>query len=98
MHQYKRYRKDNKRHLGSVRFQPSAERRQPKLPEGSKEDGEPEKYNFPRILYIGKNRLGYTEPEIWRMTPRKFFAIYNEYLMMNGYVKPAREMTIDDLP
>jgi len=32
------------------------------------------------------------------MTPRKFFAIYNEYLMMNGYVKPAREMTIDDLP
>jgi len=28
--------------------------------------------------------LNYTEEEVFRMTPRKFFLIYDEYLEMNG--------------
>lgn len=32
------------------------------------------------------------------MTPRKFFALYNEYLIMNGYKKEGDVYAIDLLP
>lgn len=32
-----------------------------------------------------------------RMTPRKFFAIYDEYQAMNGLIKPEED-AIDALP
>ena len=40
-------------------------------------------------------RLGYTEDEVFDMTPRKFFMIFDEYRFMNGLKKP--EITIDSL-
>ena len=40
--------------------------------------------------------MGYSERETFAMTPRKFFLIYNEYLIMTGRKKEAQ--TIDDLP
>lgn len=52
--------------------------------------------NVARLIYIGSMKLGYTETEIFRMTPRKFFLIYNEFLEMKGI---KREICgIDDLP
>lgn len=57
---------------------------------------EPEQLNIARLLYIGTTKLGYSESEIFDMTPRKFFRIFDEYKIMNGMVK--KEQTIDDLP
>lgn len=50
-----------------------------------------------RLLYIGMTKLGYTEPELFRMTPRKFFKIYDEYLDLNG-LRKKDECQIDMLP
>lgn len=47
------------------------------------------------MLYIGTRVLGYPEGEVFRMTLRKFFLLYNEHLEMSGLKK--REATIDDL-
>lgn len=52
--------------------------------------------NVARLLYIGATKLGYTEGELFRMTPRKFFRIYDEFLEMNGLKK--KTFGIDDLP
>lgn len=55
--------------------------------------------NIARLIYIGQMKLGYTEEELFDMTPRKFFRIYNEFLKMNGIAKAKkRACTIDDLP
>lgn len=45
-------------------------------------------------------KLGYTEEEIFRMTPRKFFRIYREFMEMNGMEgkQKRKTCTIDDLP
>ena len=48
------------------------------------------------MLYIGCRILNFSENEVFAMTVRKFFLIYNEYLEMNGLKK--REQTIDELP
>jgi len=40
--------------------------------------------------------LNYAEREVFDMTLRKFFLIYNEYQELNGLKK--KETTIDDLP
>lgn len=55
--------------------------------------------NVARLLYIGAMKLGYSEDELFRMTPRKFFKIYNEFLEINC-VKPKSKKvcSIDDLP
>lgn len=29
-------------------------------------------WDWPFILYTGMNWLGYTEPEVWQLTPRKW--------------------------
>ena len=55
-----------------------------------------EKLNVARMLYIGCKLLNFSENEIFMMTIRKFFLIYNEYLELNGLKK--REMTIDEMP
>ena len=49
------------------------------------------------MLYIGSMKLGYSEDELFDMTPRKFFLIYDEYLDLNGLKKPD-ENAIDMLP
>jgi hypothetical protein len=48
------------------------------------------------MIYIGCRILNFSENEVFQMTIRKFFLIYNEYLELNGLKK--REMTIDEMP
>lgn len=55
--------------------------------------------NVARMLYVGSMKLGYTEEELFRMTPRKFFRIFNEFLEINGIHKRKKKIcNIDDLP
>ena len=42
-------------------------------------------------------KLHYTEAEMLDMTPRKFYKMYNEYLIMNGLIK-ENYSAIDALP
>ena len=51
------------------------------------DDRDPELLNMARLLYIGSHNLGYSEGEIFRMTPRKFFLLYDEFLEMHGVHK-----------
>ncbi len=43
--------------------------------------------NVARLLYVGSKILNYAEDEVFRMTLRKFYLIYNEYLELNGKKK-----------
>ena len=43
--------------------------------------------NVARLLYVGSKILNYTEDEVFRMTLRKFYLIYNEYQELNGKKK-----------
>lgn len=43
--------------------------------------------NIARLLYIGCGILGYTEKEIFNMTLRKFYLIYDQYLYAKGIKK-----------
>lgn len=67
------------------------------------EDDEPddpddiEQLNIARMIYIGTTKLGYSEAEVFQMTPKKFHMIYDEYLEMNGGKKDTGG-GIDDLP
>lgn len=47
-----------------------------------------------RLLYVGSKILHYSEEEIFRMTLRKFYLIYNEYLEVNG-LKKKEELNLD---
>lgn len=51
--------------------------------------------NVARLLYIGSMKLGYSEDELFCMTPRKFFRIYDEYLEINGLKE--KEVTVADI-
>lgn len=54
--------------------------------------------NLARLIYIGTKKLGYTEAEVFAMTPRKFFKIYEEYLILNGIKKEKQTPSIDNMP
>lgn len=43
-------------------------------------------------------KLNYSEREVLRMTPRKFFLLWEAYLDDNGYTKKDKIVSIDDLP
>lgn len=49
------------------------------------------------MIYIGMNRLGYTEREVLDMTPRKYFLIYDQMLIVTGVKKDGDEYAIDDI-
>ena len=51
--------------------------------------------NIARLLYVGSKILNYSESEIFRMTLRKFYLLYNEYLEMNGLRKKENEGLLD---
>lgn len=51
--------------------------------------------NVARLLYIGCKVLNYTENEIFKMTLRKFYLIYNEHLELNGIRKKEDESLLD---
>lgn len=61
------------------------------------DDEDIEQLNIARMIYIGTTKLGYSEAEVFEMTPRKFQLIYQEYLDMNSN-KKDRNGGIDDLP
>lgn len=48
--------------------------------------------NVARLLYIGCKVLNYREDEIFKMTLRKFYLIYNEHLVMNGLKKKKLDL------
>lgn len=48
--------------------------------------------NIARLLYIGSKILNYTEEEIFQMTLRKFYLIYNEHLIVNGIKKKKLDL------
>ena len=48
--------------------------------------------NVARLLYVGGKILNYTEDEVFRMTLRKFYLIYNEYLELNGKKKESSNL------
>ena len=53
--------------------------------------------NVARLLYIGCKVLNYRENEVFRMTLRKFYLIYNEYLEYNGLKKKDEELDLDSI-
>ena len=50
--------------------------------------------NVARNLYIGCKILNYSEKDVFSMTMRKFFLLYDEYLEMNG-LKKKNELDLD---
>ena len=50
--------------------------------------------NVARILYIGCKILNYSEKDVFSMTMRKLFLLYDEYLEMNG-LKKKNELDLD---
>ncbi len=63
----------------------------------NQKSGANEKLNIARIVYIGMTKLYYTESGVLDMTPRKFYRMYDEYLIMNG-LKKEIDSAIDALP
>ena len=53
--------------------------------------------NITRLLYVGNRVLGYTEEEIFRMTPRKFYLLYDEHLYYHGKKKRGEDSMLDAL-
>lgn len=51
--------------------------------------------NTARLIYIGCKILNYTETEIFQMTLRKFYLIYDEHLELNGIKKKEDESLLD---
>lgn len=51
--------------------------------------------NIARLLYVGGKILNYSEAEIFRMTLRKFYLIYNEYRELNGGKRKENERLLD---
>lgn len=49
-----------------------------------------------RLLLIGTMRMGFSEADTLRMTPRKFFKLFDEYQYLTGAKKEP--VGIDDLP
>lgn len=50
--------------------------------------------NIARMLYVGCKILGFSEPEVFSMTPRKFHLIFREYQEFHG-VKKKDELNLD---
>ena len=53
--------------------------------------------NVARLLYVGCKVLNYSEKEVFGMTLRKFYLIYNEYLDYNGLRKKDEELNLDTI-
>ena len=50
-----------------------------------------------RLLYIGSKVLGYTEAEVFAMTPRKFYLLYDEHLIYTGRKKKRENDSLLDM-
>lgn len=68
----------------------------PDCEEEEKQDNERELLDIAGLLLIAATKMGYTEEEVFKMTPRKFFLLFDKFLELNG--KKKKEFGIDDLP
>lgn len=65
-------------------------------PEDERDDEESELLVLPS-LHLATSKMGYSEDEIFNMTPKKFFTLFEKYLELNGKKKDTRA-AIDMLP
>ncbi|MCD7736960.1 MAG: hypothetical protein LUI07_08395 [Lachnospiraceae bacterium] len=54
--------------------------------------------NVARMIHLGMAKLGYTEREMFCMTPRKFFKMYDQFLVVSGVKKDGDEYSMDAMP
>ena len=66
-------------------------------PEDERDDEESELLDIAQLLIIATSKMGYSEEEIFNMTPKKFFTLFEKYLELNGKKKDTRA-AIDMLP
>ena len=62
-----------------------------------RDDEESELLDIAQLLIIATSKMGYSEEEIFNMTPKKFFTLFEKYLELNGKKKDTRA-AIDMLP
>lgn len=61
------------------------------------EEEEQEQLNLARLLVIARTELKMSEDEFWRITPRKYFKLFEEYMALKGGTKDG-ESDINALP
>lgn len=61
------------------------------------DDEDPEKINIARLLIIGKTEMHMSEEEFWKTTPRKYFALFDEYISLKSG-STGKKNDIDELP
>lgn len=66
-------------------------------PEDERDDEESELLDIAQLLIIATSKMGYSEEEIFNMTPKKFFTLFEKYLELNGKKEDTRA-AIDMLP
>ena len=66
-------------------------------PEDERDDEESELLDIAQLLIIATSKMGYSEEEIFNMTPKKFFTLFEKYLELNAKKKDTRA-AIDMLP
>ena len=65
------------------------------------DDDEAEKINVARLLVIARTEMKMSEEEFWKITPRKYFKLFDEYVELKAGTKKTRKKkggSIDDLP
>lgn len=72
------------------------------MPEDEDEDDEDEddgqeQLNLTRLLVIARTELKMSEDEFWKITPRKYFKLFEEYMALKGGTKDG-ESDINALP
>ena len=65
--------------------------------EETQPDREPELLDIASMLIAATAKMGYSEEEVFRMTPRKYRMIFEKFLEMNG-VKKESDYAIDVMP
>ena len=63
-------------------------------PEDERDDEESELLDVAQLLIIATSKMGYSEEEIFNMTPKKFFTLFEKYLELNGKKKDTRRPLI----
>lgn len=70
------------------------------IPEETKEDDqrEAELLDVAELILLATTKMGYSEEEVFSMTPKKFFLLLDRYLNLNGAKGKNRQADIDMLP
>jgi len=51
--------------------------------------------NVARCLYVGMKVMNFTEDEVWGMTLRKFYLMYDQHLEYNGKSRKNSKAEMD---